>query len=144
MPLLSIIFSFLVILSSIISSAQVKTSRHETKEYYPWGELKKVVTTKIKKESDTGLFNNYLKTTTTITELYPGGLVQSTKKIVDKIGEAGGPCYHLKVIKKEFNEKGKICYYYRSRCDNKKSLYKVYNYNGKRLNKTVFRRSRWE
>ena len=118
--------------------------REEIKEYFPDGKLKKLTITKTKKESKADLFNNYIKNITEITELYPGGTVQSYEKTIDKIGEAGGPCYHIFVSRKEFNEKGKICYYYKSRCDNRKLFYKVYNNNGKLLNTIFLKRNRWE
>ena len=145
MQALRILFSSLLIIISIeFSYAQMKTTRQETKEYYPGGALKKLIITEKKKESKIDLFNNYLKTTIRITELYTEGTVQSREKIIDKIGEAGGPCYHILETRKEFSEKGKICYYYKSRCDKRKMFYKVYNNNGRLLNTTVFKRHQWE
>ena len=143
MKTLKTILLLLIIMSVKMSDAQMKMTRQENKEFYDTGELKKLVFTKIKKQAKIDLYNNYIRTVIIVTEFYPEGTIKSRDKIVDKIGEAGGPCYHILTSRKEYDEEGNICYYYKSRCDKRKLFYKVYN-DGRLLNTTVTKRQRWE
>jgi antitoxin component YwqK of YwqJK toxin-antitoxin module len=132
-PLLILVF----LIFTTLTHAQTKTKFSVKKEYYPNGNLHRVIRTRITTPRYVDPQNYYKRTVLNISEYYENGNIQSRQKKVSKLGRFGCPCYEVLSRKEVFNEQGVIQQSETCDCDRQKVWHREYDDKGNLQYKSV-------
>ncbi|MFI5149974.1 MAG: hypothetical protein ACHQRM_09600 [Bacteroidia bacterium] len=137
MPKTYSLLFYLFLTFTTLVQAQTKTKFSVKKEYYPNGNLHRIIRTRITTPRYVDPQNYYKRTVLNISEYYENGNIQSKQKRVSKLGRFGCPCYEVLNRKQVFNEQGVIQQSETCDCDRHKVRHKEYDAKGNLQFKSV-------